>query len=131
MKQVAKLVIEDADNQYLLLFRNNHPKFGNDVDLPGGTSEEGESILETMIREVREETGIIIKSDQVQEVYSGIDYSLHETSYALFRAKLDKKPDINLSWEHSSYKWLERNNFLKCAKLSKDAYMQMVYAVLQ
>ena len=44
MKKVAKLVIVDKDEKYLLMYRSNHPTFGNDPDLPGGTVEEGESL---------------------------------------------------------------------------------------
>ena len=83
MKQVAKLVIIDAKGKYLLMQRSNHPTFGNDPDLPGGTLEEGESPLETMIREVFEEAAIVVDQDNIVEVYAGTDYSTHGTHYSL------------------------------------------------
>lgn len=54
MKKVAKLVMIDPNDKYLLMYRSEHPTFGNDPDLPGGTLEDGESVLETMLREVEE-----------------------------------------------------------------------------
>ena len=127
MKQVAKLVIIDSDNKYLMMYRSVHPVFGNDADLPGGTLEDGEQPLETMIREVYEEAGIKIVESAVQNVYEGNDYSAHGTHYSLFIAHLANRPVVNMSWEHSAYEWLDGNDFLEKAKNAKDTYMHMVY----
>jgi 8-oxo-dGTP pyrophosphatase MutT (NUDIX family) len=131
MKQVAKLLIIDNDNMHLLMYRSQHPTFGNDPDLPGGTLEEGELPLETMIREVYEEVGVVINVVNVREVYAGSDYSTHGTHYSLFTAQVHEKPEIVMSWEHSSYEWLDRDNFLEKAKGANDTYMHMVYDVLK
>jgi 8-oxo-dGTP pyrophosphatase MutT (NUDIX family) len=130
MKQVAKLVIVDEHNLYLLLYRNNHPKFGSDPDLPGGTLEGDESPLEAMLREVQEEAGAVIGKEKVKEVYMGADYSKHGTCYSLFVAKLPQRPEVILSWEHSSYAWVSREDFLLQAKSANDTYMHMVYDTL-
>ena len=127
MKKVAKLVIVDADGQYLLLYRNNHPRFGNDPDLPGGTVEDGESTLVAMIREVREEIGVTIKPDVAHEVRTSLEYSKNSTYYSLYFTQLTNRPKINLSWEHSSYEWVTRDEFIDIAKNAKDTYMKMVY----
>src|SRR5690349_21404938 len=130
MNKVAKAVIIDNDDKYLLMYRSAHPVFGDDADLPGGTLEEGEEPLEAMIREVYEESGIALTESQVSEVYAGTDYSTHGTYYSLFTAKLDYRPDLIMSWEHSSYEWLEREEFLARARGAKDTYMHMVHDTL-
>jgi len=131
MKKVAKLVMVDPDGKYLLMYRSDHPTFGIDPDLPGGTLEDGETLLEAMLREVKEESGIIINRDDVEEVYSGNNYSAHGTYYSLFITKVKSRPDVRMSWEHSSYAWLDKGEFLEKANNAKDTYMHMVYDVLK
>lgn len=131
MTKVAKLVIIDNDEKYLMMYRSDHPTFGDgDPDLPGGTLESGEQPLQTMIREVYEEAGITIDETGVKEIYEGTDYSSHNTQYSLYTAKLASRPSVIISWEHSSYEWLSREKFLETAKSAKDTYMHMVHAEL-
>jgi len=131
MKQVAKLIIVDHEGKYLLMYRNAHPNFGNDPDLPGGTLEEGELPLGTMIREAQEEAGIDISEHAVKHLYGGTAYSVRQTHYSLFIATLEYRPTVTMSWEHSGYEWLDRDAFLEKAKNAADTYMQMVYDILK
>jgi mutator protein MutT len=131
MKKVAKLVILNNKGEYLLMRRSDHPTFGYDPDLPGGTLEEGESPLETMIREVFEEVGIVIDQMSVREVYAGTGYSMHGTHYSLYTAQLSHTPEIVMSWEHSSYEWLDREGFLEKARGANDTFMHMVHDTLK
>jgi 8-oxo-dGTP pyrophosphatase MutT (NUDIX family) len=131
MKQVAKLVIIDGRGKYLLMQRSDHPTFGNDPDLPGGTLEEGELPLGTMIREVFEEAGVKIDQGNVKEVYAGEDYSTHGTHYSLYVTELQTTPEIIMSWEHILYEWLDRDAFLEKANSANDTYMHMVHDVLK
>jgi 8-oxo-dGTP diphosphatase len=130
MNSVAKLIIIDEKNKYLLLYRSNHPTFKTDPDLPGGTLERGEIPRDTMIREVEEEIGIKINSSSVREIYSGIDYSRHGTHYSLFLTTVKERPNILLSWEHSSYDWLEKDSFVLKASTAIDTYMHMVASTI-
>ncbi len=127
MKKVAKLLIVDPEDNYLLMYRSDHPVFGGDPDLPGGTVEDGETSLEAMIREVEEEAGVAVDVKAVTEVYSGTGYSKHGTHYALYRVTLRVRPEIKLSWEHSSYEWLNHGSFIQKIKDAQDTYMRMVH----
>lgn len=130
MKKVAKLLMIDPEDKYLLMYRSDHPTFGKDPDLPGGTMEDNETLLETMLREVKEEAGVVIDAKSVDAVYSGTKYSAHDTHYTLFIAKVKTRPEIIMSWEHSSYEWLERDKFLQKARNANDTYMHMVSDVM-
>lgn len=121
----------DPDDNYLLMYRSDHPTFGRDPDLPGGTLEGNETLLETMQREVKEEAGVSINTNSVDEVYSGTEYSTHDTHYTLFVVKLNIRPKIIMSWEHSLYEWLERDEFLRKAEGANDTYMHMVSDVIK
>lgn len=127
MIKVAKLVIINGDGNYLMMYRTDHPRFGNDADLPGGTVEHGESPIVAMIREVDEEAGIMVTESQVRQIYEGTDYSEHGTQYSLFVAKLDVNPTVAMSWEHSAYEWITRTDFLEKSKNANDTYMHMVH----
>ena len=113
------------------MHRSDHPVFGNDPDLPGGTLEDNESLLETMLREVKEEAEIEIDAATVDMVYSGTDYSKHGTQYTLFIAKLQMRPAVVMSWEHSNYEWVSRSELIDKAKNANDTYMHMVSDVLK
>lgn len=131
MLRVAKLVIIDKDNNYLLLYRNNHPFFGDDADLPGGILEDGEKPLDTMTREVQEELQLTIDPNNVRQVYEGAKYSLHGSVKTLYETKLDTRPTLKLSWEHKSFEWLPRKAFLEKCKNAEDTFMHMVYKELK
>lgn len=131
MKQVAKLALTGPSNSYLLLYRDAHPTFGDNPDLPGGTVEDGESLLEGLVREVYEETTIVIDSTNVKLIYEGSEYSHHDTRYSLFAASISDKPAIELSWEHARYEWVSLDVFLDSAKHARDTYMHMVHDTLR
>ena len=130
MKKVSKLVVIDGDNKYLMMWRGDHPTFLNDPDLPGGTVEIGESSLDAMLREVVEEAGFSVNKKAVKKLYEGDEYSVHHTCYSLYVVKISKRPKVTISWEHSSYVWLDRDQFLFKAKNAVDSYMHMVHDVM-
>ena len=59
----ALVVIHTPDLQILLLERAKHPGYWQSVT---GSREDGESFLETAVREVQEETGLSITPDQLR-----------------------------------------------------------------
>ncbi|QQG51075.1 MAG: NUDIX hydrolase [Candidatus Saccharibacteria bacterium] len=127
MKQVAKVVIIDSDNRYLLMKRANHPTFLNDPDLPGGTIEDGEDPLGAALREVLEEANILLVPNDVRHVYTGNEYSAHGTQYSLYIARVLERPRVTISWEHASFAWVDRQEFLSQAHAANDTFMHMVH----
>jgi 8-oxo-dGTP pyrophosphatase MutT (NUDIX family) len=127
---VAKVLIIDEQNKYLMLWRGTHPRLPNDPDLPGGTIEAGESHEVAAIREVQEEAGIAISSSDMTLLYKGVDYSAHGIEYSLYVVTINPRPNVALSWEHEGFEWLDREIFLEKAKAATDTYMHMVHDVV-
>tara|TARA_R100000008_G_scaffold69653_1_gene47069 strand:- start:4724 stop:5122 length:399 start_codon:yes stop_codon:yes gene_type:complete len=88
--KVAKAVILNDDLEVLLLATDNNPQFDGHWDLPGGHVMINENIIDGLIREVWEETGLIIKN--AEELYQ-------KGTTTFFTAELPPG-DIILSSEH-------------------------------
>lgn len=79
---------------------------------PGGKIEPGESPRDAALRELQEETGIILEPHAITKgcmLYvrgSSCDYVLY-----MFKGKIDKQPAVLLSHEHSDYKWVTIEEF--------------------
>ena len=130
MSHVAKVLLRTPDQHFLLLQRSNHPTFANDPDLPGGTLEEGEAPLLTAIREVEEETGIDISSSTVTHLYTGNEYSRHDTLYSLYIVEVDTHPEVVMSWEHAAYHWVTLEELISKSSAAVDTYMHMVSSIV-
>ncbi len=124
MKKVVKSLIFDGDSNVLVLVRSNtHPNYANEDDLPGGELEHSESEIESVVREIHEETGLEVRTELMEKVYEKIVNQ--DTLHILFVCKVDAtEPMIKLSWEHSSYSWrkIDQNHELK----SQDDYISTV-----
>ena len=115
------VVIYTADGNVLLLERADHPGYWQSVT---GSSESGEALVETAIREVREETGLDTRrypasdwplydwqSQNVYEIYPEWRYRYppditHNTEH-VFGLQLLHPVDIQLEpREHLNFKWL-------------------------
>lgn len=66
-RQVVRLVVLDAQQSILLFHTRDpgHPELGMWWELPGGGIDPGESYLDAAVRELREETGIVVSPAQV------------------------------------------------------------------
>ncbi|MDF2606751.1 MAG: mismatch repair protein MutT [Bacillales bacterium] len=67
---VAAAFVFDKENRLLLQQRSDNMLWG----IPGGFMELGETVQETAIREVYEETGLNLKKVELFGIYSGPDY---------------------------------------------------------
>ena len=88
------------DNSLLLMRRRNEPAKGQ-WWFPGGRILKGESLIEALRREIREETGLEISEYKLINVYSRVFPERHDiTIVYLCKCKEDK---ITLDNEHSEY----------------------------
>lgn len=68
---VAAVIVHDkAARRVLVLQRGEHAKFGRGMwDLPVGKSEPGEPVTETAVRELYEETGLVVEAESLKLVH--------------------------------------------------------------
>ena len=62
---VAVAVIANSQNQVLIAKRAPHQHQGDKWEFPGGKVEEGETSQEALVREVKEELGLVVESAEL------------------------------------------------------------------
>lgn len=102
LKSFADIII-DCNGELLLLRRANYIKrYGGKWCIPGGNIDSNESSEESALRELREETGIIIDKPVFLTVYK---YTTGETSDIYYK-QISVKPEVKITREHAQYKWV-------------------------
>ena len=102
------------DNALLFLRRNNEPAKG-EWWFPGGRIHKGESLEETLRREIKEETGFEISEYKLINVYSRIFPERHDITI-VYLCKC-KKGEIVLNDEHSEY------GFFNCVPVGLNPHL--------
>lgn len=85
-KGVGAAAVLVAKDGRVLLMRRGYPP--HDWVLPGGVAEADESPTETVMREVREETGLAMEPERLVGVYYQRDHRAGEFLHFVFRADL-------------------------------------------
>lgn len=91
----------------VLLIRRKHPPFAGSYALPGGFVEIGETVEAACIREVREETGVVISDPKLVGVYSrpGRDPRGHTVSVA-FAVRLTEAAEPQAGSDAAAASWV-------------------------
>lgn len=97
------------DNKLLLLLRGSTAPYNPDkYCLPGGMVDSNESLLDCAIRELKEETGVILNKEELNELVIKYPSGYKKIIY-VYKDDNFNQP-INISWEHSKYTWADSKN---------------------
>ena len=113
---------------YSIFYRNSHPIW----QFISGGGEDNETPIETVIREIKEETSLVVEKTKIKQLDSkttipvlnitgkytwGNDvYVIPEYSFAVEIGN----SDIGLSNEHKEYKWVEYDEAMKNLKYDSN-----------
>lgn len=99
---------EDGTNSVLLIRRSPTDHWKLIWEFPRGKMEPGEKILDTLRREVKEETGLDIDVLEFIDSYEYIaDHGTRKSTQYNYLCKMkDKNQKVKLSFEHDDYKWV-------------------------
>ena len=95
--------------EYLIIKRSE--KDGGFWQGVTGTLEEGEKLKECLIREIKEELGIvnINKISEIEEIIQWAKKTGFMITEYVFSVELDRNINVTLSEEHDDYKWCDFN----------------------
>lgn len=116
----AVLFRREGKKTYFLLLKY----FGDYYDFPKGNQEKGEGELDTVLREVEEETNIaninIIKGfNQVIRYFYQRDKNIVHKEVSYYLAETSSK-DVRVSYEHKGFKWLEFDEAMETLKFENS-----------
>lgn len=101
--------------EFLMLKRSEDQLFPNIWQMVTGSIKEGEKAYETALREVKEETGLIPEKFWVAPTMNSF-YSAKRDVVGMvpvFTAQVNKNSKVQISDEHSEYKWLKKDEAKK------------------
>jgi len=92
-----------SNNKLLLLKRGESAPWNpGRYCLPGGKLEHDETLVDCAVRELIEETNIVLKSNQLTPV----TISYPNYSKIVFVCNNDSNHTVTLNWEHSRFLWV-------------------------
>lgn len=119
-------IIVVCDGELLLLRRANYMKtFRGKWCLPGGHIDKGEESKDAIIRELKEETGIIINNCKLWKTW---EYSNGDMS-DIYEIYLKEKPEVKISREHAQYKWIKLE--VKEFEKYKEKFAGETYSIIE
>lgn len=105
---LASAIIKNNQNEVLVLQRGQNQSFQGFWQVPEGKLEEGESPVDALKREMKEELSIDVDSAELVSV-TQTELEAKGMKYLAVRLVFDvklKSTEITLSHEHSDYQWI-------------------------
>lgn len=121
--ELTTLCLIHKNNQYLLQDRVKEDWKG--FTLPGGHIEKGESIVESVIREIKEETGLTILNPKLCGVKQ---FPIENGRYIVFLFRADQFIGEVISSEEGKIHWIEKEK-LSSVNLVDD-FQELLQVIL-
>ncbi|MEN8252400.1 MAG: NUDIX domain-containing protein [Patescibacteria group bacterium] len=118
----VKAVVVNKNDEVLLLRRSgDKEKFhGGCYDLPGGYLDEGDRINDALLREIEEETGLIVSEEDVKLICIEDFESTDKIKGIRFLVRYSGDDLVVLSDEHDEYVWLSFDEAVTRLKIGTD-----------
>lgn len=116
MHYASLIILIDNKDRCLTLKRSSWSSFPSQWGLPGGKAEAGEEDWETAIRELREETSLVISKEDLKpliQIYS------RDKFFHFFWAICDA-PQIQITSEHTDFLWVPRLELKEVVSIPTD-----------
>ncbi|MBS3056051.1 MAG: NUDIX hydrolase [Candidatus Aenigmarchaeota archaeon] len=122
----------EYDERFILLHRNESKPQGNTWGVPAGKVDENENILEAIIRELHQETGILLDKNIIKyfkKVF--VRYHKYDFIYHIFHAKLVSPVMLKINKnEHNESSWVTPKNALNMPLIQDlDVCIKLFYKI--
>ncbi|MFI6409234.1 NUDIX domain-containing protein [Streptomyces sp. NPDC050548] len=111
---VAAVIVHDrAEGRVVLIQRGEQAKFGRGMwDLPVGKNEPGEPVTETAVRELYEETGIVVSPESLKVVHlvhaaGGVGAPHGFLTVVFVTDKWSGDPENREPLKHAQVRWVQ------------------------
>jgi 8-oxo-dGTP diphosphatase len=111
---VAKALV--VNNNKILILRRSSSDVRRPLqwDIPGGAIEEGEDIKQACVREIAEESGIVLKATGCKTIYAATELVENEASATWIYLRItSRSTDVVLSNEHDQARWVTLDEALE------------------
>lgn len=122
----------ESQEKILLLHRAKGKTEGGKWCVPGGKINPDETALEAIVREIAEETGIVIAASlirHVQKIY--VSYPDYDFPYHIFHTIVTERPAVHVkAKEHQDFQWVAPKEAIQLPLVpDEDACIKMVYGI--
>ena len=119
-KNIVGGVIFNSNNEVLIISRNKDDFMGGIDELPSGNMEIGETIPQSLDREIKEETNLDIES--IERYITSFDYlsgSGKKSRQYNFLLNVKSTKDVKLT-EHDNFKWMSLEDAITKANITEE-----------
>ena len=123
-----------CEGEIILLHLQSHRPEGDTWGIPSGKVRDGESLSDATLREVEEETGIVIPQGDMQFFSTvHVRFADYDFVYHMFHTELDKKVDIRVSErEHKGARWVTPTDALGMPLIEDlDGCIKLYFSILK